>query len=225
MLSGAFGRVFKGILQREQVEGEQSKTVQVAIKTIKSKCQQTTTHHAIVFQFIPIVEPCTHALINKKQIHPPSSCTHMHLLPHTYIHTYTHTPWPTDTQGMYSELKAFIEESALMCSFNHPHVLGMVGICLDTVQSPYLLLPYMANGDLRTFLRNKRDTAKSSDTGYPEVLFYHNICLVSYQLHSFSLSFTMLKISTKILFKTGIGIQSVGETVLWDSNWNGVSGF
>ena len=72
---------------------------------------------------------------------------------------------------MYNELKAFIEESALMCSFNHPHVLGMVGICLDTVQSPYLLLPYMANGDLRTFLKNKRDTSKSFDTGYPEVLF------------------------------------------------------
>jgi serine/threonine protein kinase len=80
----------------------------------------------------------------------------------------------TDTQGIYTELKAFIEESALMCSFNHPHVLGMVGICLDTVQSPYLLLPYMANGDLRTFLRNKRDKAKSSDTGYPEVLFLHH---------------------------------------------------
>ena len=72
---------------------------------------------------------------------------------------------------MYTELKAFIEESVLMCSFNHPHVLGMVGICLDTVLSPHLLLPYMVNGDLRTFLRNKRDTAKASDTGYPEVGF------------------------------------------------------
>ena len=75
-----------------------------------------------------------------------------------------------DTQGMYRELKAFIEESALMCSFNHPHVLGMVGICLDTAQSPYLLLPYMTNGDLRTFLRNKRGSSKDSDDGYPEVL-------------------------------------------------------
>ena len=72
---------------------------------------------------------------------------------------------------MYRELKAFVEESALMCSFDHPHVLGMVGICLDTVQSPYLLLPYMANGDLRTFLKNKRDTSKPSDTAYPEVFF------------------------------------------------------
>jgi serine/threonine protein kinase len=78
-----------------------------------------------------------------------------------------------DTQGMYTELKAFIEESALMCSFNHPHVLGMVGICLDTVQSPYLLLPYMANGDLRTFLRNKRESSKNTDNGYPEAIKFY----------------------------------------------------
>ena len=81
----------------------------------------------------------------------------------------SHTRAPTDTQGMYRELKSFIEESVLMCSFNHPHVLGMLGICLDTVLSPHLLLPYMVNGDLRTFMRNKRDVAKASDTGYPEV--------------------------------------------------------
>ena len=65
LLSGAFGRVFKGMLQREQIEGEQSKTVQVAIKTIKSKCQHMTTHDAIVFQFTTIVDAYTHTLINK----------------------------------------------------------------------------------------------------------------------------------------------------------------
>ena len=100
----------------------------------------------------------------------------IHIHVYAYIHAHMYTPIAhADTQGMYRELKAFIEESALMCSFDHPHVLGMVGICLDTVQSPYLLLPYMANGDLRTFLRNKRDTTKSSDTGYPEVLFHCTI--------------------------------------------------
>ena len=84
-------------------------------------------------------------------------------------HPLTKTTASADTQGKYRELKAFIEESALMCSFHHPHVMGTVGICLDTLQSPYLLLPYMANGDLRTFLRNKRDTTNSSSTTYPEV--------------------------------------------------------
>ena len=78
LLLGAFGRVFKGILQREHADGEQSKTLQVAIKTIKSECQHMTTHDAIVFQFITIVDACTHALTNKhtiKDIHTHTPCS------------------------------------------------------------------------------------------------------------------------------------------------------
>ena len=57
-----------------------------------------------------------------------------------------------------------------MYSFHHPHVLGLIGISLDVNSSPYLILPYMENGDLRTFLKAKRELAtKSTDTGYPEV--------------------------------------------------------
>ena len=59
LISGAFGRVFKGILRRERAGGEQSTMQQVAIKTIKSECQCTTTHGAIVCQFTAIVEACT----------------------------------------------------------------------------------------------------------------------------------------------------------------------
>ena len=55
------------------------------------------------------------------------------------------------------ELKAFLRESALMKHFDHINVLGLIGICLNTPDHiPYIVLPYMANGDLRTFLRNKR---------------------------------------------------------------------
>ena len=70
---GAFGRVFKGILQREHhgIDGEQSRTLQVAIKTIKSECQQRTTYDTIVFQFTAIVDACTHTLINKHMTPQP----------------------------------------------------------------------------------------------------------------------------------------------------------
>ena len=56
LISGAFGRVFKGILQREPAGGTMQ---QVAIKTIKSECQRSTTHDAIVRQFTAIVDACT----------------------------------------------------------------------------------------------------------------------------------------------------------------------
>ena len=61
-----------------------------------------------------------------------------------------------------------------MCDFNHPHVLGLVGICMDENNSPYLILPYMDNGDLKHFLKLKRDSATNlTDSKYPEVSLGH----------------------------------------------------
>ena len=55
------------------------------------------------------------------------------------------------------ELRSFLRESTLMKHFDHPNVLGLIGICLNTPDRvPYIVLQYMANGDLRTFLKNKR---------------------------------------------------------------------
>ena len=72
----------------------------------------------------------------------------------------------------YVELKGFLLESTLMNTFHHPHVLGLIGISLNNCfRSPYLVLPFMENGDLRTFLKNKRDVAtRATDSGFPEVI-------------------------------------------------------
>ena len=56
-----------------------------------------------------------------------------------------------------------------MCGFDHPHVLGLIGICLDPSNSPHLLLPFMKNGDLRTYLRNRREKSTSDSIDYLEV--------------------------------------------------------
>ena len=40
-----------------------------------------------------------------------------------------------------------------MLGFDHPNVLSLLGVCFDTEQNlPLIILPYMANGDLKTFL-------------------------------------------------------------------------
>ena len=50
-----------------------------------------------------------------------------------------------------------------MKHFDHINVLGLIGICLNTPDRiPFIVLPYMANGDLSTFLRNKRSGWTSS---------------------------------------------------------------
>ena len=40
-----------------------------------------------------------------------------------------------------------------MKDFDHPNIVGLVGVCMDSSE-PLVCLEYMANGDLRTFLRN-----------------------------------------------------------------------
>lgn len=57
--------------------------------------------------------------------------------------------------------------------FDHFNILRLIGVCFDTRSNlPAIVLPYMAKGDLRTFLRAKRASMISSDAPkdeYPEV--------------------------------------------------------
>lgn len=43
-----------------------------------------------------------------------------------------------------------------MRDFNHPNVLGLIGVCLDGGPAPYIVLPLMANGSLLSYLKRER---------------------------------------------------------------------
>ena len=44
-----------------------------------------------------------------------------------------------------------------MKQFDHPNIVGFLGVCLDTPDGyPYLILSYMANGNIRDYLKDKR---------------------------------------------------------------------
>jgi len=42
-----------------------------------------------------------------------------------------------------------------MKNFNHPHVLSLLGLCLGYKKEPMVILPFMANGDLRSYVKDK----------------------------------------------------------------------
>ncbi len=67
------------------------------------------------------------------------------------------------------EVEGFFAESLLMKDFSHPNILGLAGVCFDTADGvPYIILPFMANGSLKDFLKNKRIHLTNIDT-LPEV--------------------------------------------------------
>ena len=51
-----------------------------------------------------------------------------------------------------------------MLDFDHPNVLGLLGVCFDTDNGlPLIVLPYMANGDLKAYLQiQRRGTPRGS---------------------------------------------------------------
>ena len=49
-----------------------------------------------------------------------------------------------------------LNEGAKMKDFDNLHVMTLKGVCLDGGPVPYIILPYMANGSLLTYLRKQR---------------------------------------------------------------------
>jgi len=73
--------------------------------------------------------------------------------------------------GIHSEeqLKQFLAESLIMKDFHHPHILGLLGVCFNTPdRAPYIVLPFMANGSLKKYLKERRVHVLDI-TSYPKV--------------------------------------------------------
>ena len=67
--------------------------------------------------------------------------------------------------GLFSliDLKNLVEESLLMSNLNHPNVMKMIGVCVDENKTPYLVMHYMSQGSLLSFLKNNRDNFTVND--------------------------------------------------------------
>ena len=49
-----------------------------------------------------------------------------------------------------------MRECVKMTDFDNPHVLGMIGVCLDAGPAPYIVLPFMANGNLLAYVKKEK---------------------------------------------------------------------
>ena len=60
--------------------------------------------------------------------------------------------------GVYSatDLKQIVEESKIMTNFDHPNVMKMLGVAITKQKSLYVVMPYMSQGSLLSYLRKHR---------------------------------------------------------------------
>ena len=53
-------------------------------------------------------------------------------------------------------VQELLSECVKMKSLNHLHVMTLKGVCLDGGPVPCIVLPYMANGSLLSYLKKER---------------------------------------------------------------------
>ena len=70
-----------------------------------------------------------------------------------------------------------------MKTFHHPNVLPLLGVCIDYDDEDVLkiIMPFMANGDLKTFLKSSRVEPNNTDQ-YPKVS-YDTVTISYYKIH------------------------------------------
>ena len=49
------------------------------------------------------------------------------------------------------------KECVKMSEFDHPNVLMLIGVCLDGGPAPYIIMPFMENGSLLSYLKKERE--------------------------------------------------------------------
>ena len=63
-----------------------------------------------------------------------------------------------------NEINKIMEESVKMKQFNHPNVMNLIGVCLNAGPAPYIVMPFMANGSLLSYLRKERSNLLLDET-------------------------------------------------------------
>ncbi|XP_065911786.1 tyrosine-protein kinase receptor UFO-like isoform X3 [Dysidea avara] len=81
-------------------------------------------------------------------------------------------------------LKSILRETVLMNQCDHPNVLSVLGVSLDTDNEgglPFIVLPFMANGDLKAYLKSRRMNNSGVDQ-LPEGMEQHDLFNMCYQI-------------------------------------------
>ena len=69
-----------------------------------------------------------------------------------------------------------MKESEKIQGFQHPHVLNIIGLCVDAGPAPYIVMPFMANGSLLAYIkREKMNLVVPNDAGNDELASSHYV--------------------------------------------------
>ena len=78
-----------------------------------------------------------------------------------------------------ADIRSFFAESATMATFQHPNILGLLGVCFDSPDgTPLMVLPFMVNGNLKTYLIKSRNPSLVQPDIFPNVsVHFTKLCM------------------------------------------------
>ena len=69
-----------------------------------------------------------------------------------------------------------VKESLKMEGFEHPHVLNIIGVCVDAGPAPYIIMPFMTNGSLLAYIKKEKINLVVPDTAYNDLVSSVSFC-------------------------------------------------
>lgn len=75
-----------------------------------------------------------------------------------------------------SQLAQMMEESLKMKDLSHPNILGLIGICIERGTAPYIVMPFMANGSLLSYLKQERNSLTIANGAEQDLVGMLNTC-------------------------------------------------
>ena len=100
------------------------------------------------------------------------------------FHCYKHPIYKSLCTGLFllSDLQQMMQEVVKMQEFEHPRVMSLIGVCLESGVG--IVMPYMANGSVLNYLKREKATLLLDDeanlemVGYANHASFHAICYV-----------------------------------------------
>ena len=112
-----------------------------------------------------------------------------------------------------NDLSSMMDEILKMQDFHHPHVMTLIGVSFDANHTPSMVMPFMANGSLLSYLKNNRSALLISEVANDETVRLSlctcttqtSMSLVSIQLH------TSQKFLMKMCYEISQGMEYLTE--------------
>ena len=82
-----------------------------------------------------------------------------------------------------NDVRNMTDEILKMKHFDHPNVMTLIGVCVSIGGGPAIIMPYMENGSLLSYLRNDKKNITTSDDQDLDTVSYTLLLLLTNNFH------------------------------------------